>query len=255
LSPLLLHSPVPSLPISGPRPPVPTLEGVLLDVGHTLIRPSRPVEDVILQVLIEEGHDNISMSDLKRGMVRGARFLARMYGRDNSIWVSEEAVRTFWFQFYALILSNAGLAEDQIAHVAPLAYERFQQPAAWTVFPDVWPALETLQQKGLALGVISDWGEGLTDLLHGLGLSKYFDFVVSSAVVGIAKPNPTVFALALARGGLIAERTIYIGDAYPLDVIGARAAGVTPVLILREGEVPSLDCPAIRNLPAILDML
>ncbi|NOZ05100.1 MAG: HAD-IA family hydrolase, partial [Chloroflexi bacterium] len=199
---------------------MPERKAVLLDVGHTLIHPSRPVEDVLWQVLREEGYKDISMTDIRRGMVRGARFLSRVYGRDNSIWVSEEAVRRFWCQFYTLILSNAGLKETQIARIAPLVYDRFQEPDAWAVFPDVWPALEALRQKGLALGVISDWGAQLTELLHGLGLSKYLDFVVSSAVVGVAKPNPAVFYMALARGGLTPEEAVYIGDAYPLDVIG-----------------------------------
>jgi len=231
------------------------LKAVLLDVGHTLIRPSRPVEDVLWHVLREEGYEDISMTAIRRGMVRGARFLGRVYGRDNSIWVSEEAVRRFWCQFYTLILSNAGVEEVQIERIAPLTYDRFQEPEAWAVFPDVWPALEALRQRGLLLGVISDWGTQLTELLHGLGLSKYLDFVVSSAVVGVAKPNPAVFYMALARGGLTPEQAIYIGDAYPLDVIGATATGITPVLIVRDGEIPSLDCPAIRNLPAILDLL
>jgi len=234
---------------------MPELRAVLLDVGHTLIQPSRPVEAVLLQVLREEGYEDISMTDIRRGMIRGARFLARVYGRDNSIWVSEEAVRRFWCQFYTLILSNAGLEETHIARIAPLAYDRFQEPEAWTVFPDVWPALAAFRRKGLLLGVISDWGEQLTELLHGLGLSKYLDFVVSSAVVGVAKPNPAVFFMALARGGLTPEQAVYIGDAYPLDVIGATAAGIAPVLMVRDGEIPALDCPAIRNLPAILDLL
>ncbi len=233
---------------------MPTIEAVLLDVGHTLIQPALPMEDVIRNELAARGH-RVRAADLRRGMARGARFMARVYGRDNSVWRSERAVRQFWCQLYTLILSNAGLPEEEIVEIAPAVYDYFQASPAWAVFPDVWPALEDLRARGLTLGVISDWGDGLLALLHGLELSKYFDFVVCSAVVGVAKPDPTIFRLAMARAGATEDRAVYIGDAYPLDVIGARAAGIAPILILREGEVPPLDCPAIRKLPAILDLL
>jgi len=231
-----------------------SIESVILDVGHTLIRPHRPVEEVIRAELSARGIE-VQVGDLRRGMARGARFLSRVYGRDNSIWVSEEAVSRFWFQFYALVLGNLGLSEKQIADIAPAIYDYFQKPGAWAVFPDVWPGLDALKKLGVRLGVISDWGDGLTELLHGLGLSTYFDFVVCSAVVGVAKPDPTIFRLALARAGVPPERAIYVGDAYPLDVIGARAAGIAPILMLREGDLPPLDCPAVRKLPAVTEIL
>ena len=85
-------------------------------------------------------------------------------------------------------------------------------------------------------------------MLHAHDVTRHLDFVVASAAVGTAKPHPDIFHVALDRAGLRADEVIYVGDSYISDVIGARAAGISPVLIDREGKAPSVDCPVITSL-------
>lgn len=99
----------------------------------------------------------------------------------------------------------------------------------FTVFADVLPALTRLRAAGTALVVVSNWDASLHDVLAGLGLATLLDAVVTSAEAGARKPNPAIFKAAGRR----IER--HVGDSEHEDVAGARAAGIEPVLIRRDG--------------------
>ncbi len=86
---------------------------------------------------------------------------------------------------------------------------------------------------GSQLGVISNWDGRLEGLLGGLGLAKYFDTVVSSACVGLHKPDPRIFELACTRLGVAPEEAAHVGDHHYADIVGATAVGMMPVLIDR----------------------
>ena len=86
-------------------------------------------------------------------------------------------------------------------------------------------ALATLRSVGLALGCVSDWDIGLSWQLERIGLTHYFDAVVTSAEVGAEKPDPAVFRAALEQLGVQAARALHVGDGEG-DREGALAAGL-----------------------------
>lgn len=116
------------------------------------------------------------------------------------------------------------------------------------LFDDSLPALEELQELGLQLGVLSNFGLDLRDLLQGFGLMSFFDFVVVSAEVGLAKPDPRIFDLVVEKAGVLRERLLYVGDHLGDDIEGARGAGLDAVLIDRGDRHQGALCPRIRNL-------
>ena len=116
-------------------------------------------------------------------------------------------------------------------------------------------ALRRAHERGLVQGVVSDWGTDLVSMLHAHELTLYLDFVVASAAVGSAKPHPDIFRYALARAGLTADDVIYVGDSYVADVLGARTVGIAPVLLDREGKAPAVDCPVVRSLLELIDLV
>ena len=69
-----------------------------------------------------------------------------------------------------------------------------------------------------------------------LGLRQYFDAVVVSGEVGTKKPDPGIFTLALDKIGMAAEDVAFIGDSIEDDIVGAKAIGMTPILIDRKGK-------------------
>ena len=102
-------------------------------------------------------------------------------------------------------------------------------------FPDAARALPALKARGATLVVVSNWDASLHEVLERVGLARYLDGVLTSAEVGARKPDVAIFARALELAGVRAAEAIHVGDNPAEDVAGARAAGIEPVLIRREG--------------------
>ncbi len=137
--------------------------------------------------------------------------------------------------------------------------------------PDAHAVLGALRtRKTLALVSNFDHPPHVYLLLSELGLARFFDSVVVSGEVGVEKPDPRIFAMALAQTGLEPREVIYVGDTAE-DVQGALAAGLCPILIRRgelEGKIadfrldrrssavePIEGVEVISSLAALVDML
>jgi putative hydrolase of the HAD superfamily len=121
-------------------------------------------------------------------------------------------------------------------------------------YPDAIPALAELRARGLTLVVASNWDCSLPDWLEPAGITELVDGVVTSAEVGAPKPNPRVFERALAIAGVGPSDAVHVGDKVDNDVEGAAGAGVSAVLVQREGEPPAgvEAIRSLRELPALL---
>jgi putative hydrolase of the HAD superfamily len=104
-------------------------------------------------------------------------------------------------------------------------------------FADVPAALRALDERGLALAVVSNGDCSLGESLAAAGLR--FDVVVDAATAGAAKPDPAIFRRAVERVGVAPGRAIHVGDDPQNDLEGARAAGIDAVLIDRTGTGPA----------------
>ncbi len=108
------------------------------------------------------------------------------------------------------------------------------------VFVPFDDAARVLQQWDLPLAIVSNWDVSLHDVLDELGWTARFGAVVTSAELGVAKPAPEPFLVALRALGVAPSRdVVHVGDDAEVDLAGAAAAGVRGVLIVREGEVPA----------------
>jgi len=105
----------------------------------------------------------------------------------------------------------------------------------WRPFPETVQTLVRLRERGVKLAVVSNWDSRLLSILDGLDLTRLFDVVVVSAVVGVRKPGARIFELALERLGAEPQGTIMVGDSLADDVEGAARAGLSPVLVDRSG--------------------
>lgn len=126
---------------------------------------------------------------------------------------------------------------------------------AFTPFPDAPPALRALRARGLRLVVASNWDRSLGDRLAGAGLAALLDGAVSSAVVGAAKPDPAPLHAALGLAGVAPAEAVHVGDSAVNDVGAARAAGIRPILIARDGgeRPPGVETIAsLGELPSLL---
>jgi putative hydrolase of the HAD superfamily len=160
--------------------------------------------------------------------------------------------------YFNLVLTCAGVPlSDATAEALAELHEYHQAHNLWESVPmDVPGALADLRARGLRLVVVSNANGTLHRAFDRVGLTPLVDVIFDSFVEGIEKPDPRYFQIALDRSGASAATTTHVGDIYHVDVVGARAAGITPVLVDAAGLYPDADCDRIRDLrelPALLD--
>jgi putative hydrolase of the HAD superfamily len=125
----------------------------------------------------------------------------------------------------------------------------------FTPYPEVVAVLDELRGRGHPLAVVSNWDVSLHEVLERTGLRPYFGAVVVSAEIGVAKPDPEPFRRALRAVGAVAADALHAGDRLDEDVAGALAAGVTPVLVDRDGEAsPAGGLAVVGSLDGLLDL-
>lgn len=235
-----------------------SIRAVFFDVGYTLLAPHPSIVDIVATYCAEYDLP-ITRSCVEQHLPEAEIALRRMVRDDPFTWSDDRAIEAIWVAYFTTLvrpcLPDAG--EEELARHAQGLQQVFDSAASYALYPDVVPVLETLAVRNLTLGVISDWGIGLGLILRHHDLVRYFTFAVISAALRRAKPDPELFATALRRADAIPDYALHIGDSYPLDVLGARAAGITPVLLDRNGRVdPSaMDCLVVRDLYGLLDAL
>jgi putative hydrolase of the HAD superfamily len=120
----------------------------------------------------------------------------------------------------------------------------------FTAYPDAAPALGRWRAAGARVVVLSNWDISLHHVLGRLSLAPLTDAILTSAEAGARKPDPAIFARALTLAGARPEQTVHIGDSLEEDVAGARAAGIEPVLLSRDGE---LSGGGVRRITSLAD--
>ena len=147
--------------------------------------------------------------------------------------------REVWRGIVRAVFSGAGLlpafGPGGFDAYFDAVYRHFEDAATWDVFPDVVPALAALRDMSAALGIVSNFDSRVLRILDGLGLARWFASVTLSSQVGATKPDPAIFARALARHGIDPSRALHVGDSPGEDGDGAVAAGLRAVLIDRAG--------------------
>ena len=160
---------------------------------------------------------------------------------------------------YCTFLRKLGVHE----HVEQIAWEVLQYEHALfsrnnaTLYEDVLPTLDRLQQMNLKIGIISNWDTPLHAMVEELGLAPYFDVIVAShdQRVRNAKPNAAIFEYALNVVSVSAEEAVHVGDSFEADIRGAHAAGLRAILLDRDGTQTGQWRETIRTLHALPDLL
>jgi putative hydrolase of the HAD superfamily len=159
--------------------------------------------------------------------------------------------------YYEHVMAAAGVNDDEVLRAAMVQVRASHRARnLWeTSTPEVSSALGHMRRLGLQLVVVSNADGRLAELLERTGLVAFFDAAVDSHDVGVEKPDPRIFEIALARVDGRPERAIHVGDMYHVDVVGARAAGLVPVLLDPLDLQPEADCERVRSLSELADRL
>jgi len=158
---------------------------------------------------------------------------------------------------------HLGLGRDRLDEVAAVLQAIWTEPHLWAhPLPDVAEGLAAIAATGTPIVIVSNADGTVADVLGRTGLLQVgpgpgvaVHAIVDSGAVGVAKPDPRIFHLALEAVGTTADRAIHVGDAYQYDVRGARAAGVRPLLVDPLGIRDDVDCERVRSLLDVAALL
>jgi putative hydrolase of the HAD superfamily len=154
------------------------------------------------------------------------------------------------------LFTGAGVPADRMTEVSDCLQRLHREHHLWCrLAAGTREALDRLRAGGLRLGVVSNSDGRVEEALIAAGLRDCFDVVLDSALVGVEKPDPAIFRAALDALGVAPEETLYVGDLYDVDVVGARAAGMEAVLLVADADGPGPDCRRFTSIAALADDL
>lgn len=156
----------------------------------------------------------------------------------------------FWVNHSRRYLMASGCGNDQAVQLAPDLTEcmRDRYSPVDTLAKEADELLHKLQQNDFRLGVISNRTNPFDEQLEALGISSYFEYSLAAGTVDAWKPDPLIFQHALVQMNVKPEQAVYIGDNYFADVVGARNAGIEPILIDPVNLFPEANCTVIGSL-------
>lgn len=224
---------------------MPPLRAVLLDAGGTLIHPDHVF---ILDRLAEEGVD-ADLAGYQTARRRADAVVGDILRSDDP--GSDETRMRAWFTTLLLAL---GLPEDRLEAVGQAIRQRHAETNLWVrPVPGTREMLEGLRAAGLRLAVISNADGRVAEYLDNAGLADVFELIIDSAIEGVEKPDPAIFRTALERLGLAAGEVVYVGDTWPVDVVGARNAGIQPIYLAGTSRVTP-DADDVARIHSILEL-
>jgi putative hydrolase of the HAD superfamily len=166
----------------------------------------------------------------------------------------KQSERLWWFDVVHNVFYRIGMF-DRFDEFFEHVFEVFADPVSWKVYPEVLPTLKDLRNRGLELGIVSNFDSRLFKVLKGLGLAEVFDTVTISSLAHAAKPSPKIFEAALEQHAVDPGEAMHVGDSVRDDVEGATKAGLAAVLLARQGKQAPPGIPVIRTLNELIPLL
>lgn len=227
-------------------------KAVLLDWFTTLSKfePSR--EKLYCDAFAELGI-NVPEDKAARGVLLGDEYLYTENMKTPLAKLPVEVRDEMYLCFPKMIAQEAKIEVAPHIHTAVRDKIRTTfRAATYILYDDVIPTVKSLKEQGFILGLITNLREDIHAHCHRLGLEPYLNFALTSEMVGFPKPDRRIFQAALDKAAVQADEAIFVGDQYRIDVVGARNAGIQPILIDRYDLYPKVtDCPRIRTLPEV----
>jgi putative hydrolase of the HAD superfamily len=211
-------------------------KAILFDLGGTLLYPDFPF---LAEQLRQRGQEIHLDQFLYALSVASNRMDAYM-----QVHATTDATRVPVYITYLLeaLEVQTGIADLVDKVIIP----RHQTVNFWNyILEGTLPLLGRLRER-YRLAMISNSDGRAEGKAAQYGIRPYLEFVMDSHLVGVEKPDPRIFHLACRQMDLPPADCVYVGDIYSIDVLGAEAAGLHPVLIDRTG-TPRKDCQVIRD--------
>lgn len=225
------------------------IKAVFLDAIKTIFTPY-PTEvglykNIIHKVLGREMSEEEIAPILSKAMKETERLDA----------VKENSIQQ-WEHYPTRIAELLGCEKSECRAVGDkLRFETWGNPDNYRLFDDILPTLKALKEKNLYIACVSNEDGWLKDFFEHFHIGEYFQFIMTSAEVGIEKPNPQIFTKALSRTTFQPNEILFVGDSVISDYHGSQAVGMKPLLIDREHLNKDDNIVKIDNLEKVLEYI
>lgn len=217
------------------RKPLQEYKMIYLDAGDTLL--TIPAAQTILKQYLQLRSVDRDEAHISELFTEAFRLFYYVNKQDDFVACSPDSDREFWVNLYKYVLHKLGIheewTEEEIYTCCHELYDIYTAPEYYELFDDVKPFLDGLKAKGFRIGIISNFAPTLKAILEEKGILSYFDPIIVSTEVGLEKPDPAIFRLALDMAGLEAEDILYIGDHETNDIWAPNQVGIDAVRIIR----------------------
>jgi putative hydrolase of the HAD superfamily len=206
---------------------------IFFDVGNTLLFPNRAR---ILAPVAGEKHLSLeAWQALER----------RTKQEFDQGLISGNIDHGFWWTFHTHLLNQLNAFDESVRNTL---VENTQSSANWDrILPGTREALDRIRER-YAIAVISNADGRIDALLDRCGICDCFASITDSGNVGHEKPHPEIFAAALSGMQADPAESLYVGDVYSVDYIGARNAGMDAVLFDVSGAYRGREWPRVESL-------
>jgi putative hydrolase of the HAD superfamily len=223
------------------------IKAIFFDAGGTLIHLD---SSLICDLISAELGTSPSLDKFRRGQYLGMLRVAQLVAEGAG---STEKLKA---QFYSTLLPEIGVPTDRLQQAVECVLKLAHAEMLWRKADEsTATTLKRLKERGLILGVVSNSDGRIESALDQAGLTSYFDFFIDSFLVGVEKPDPAIFRIAAERAAVATEHAAYVGDLYSVDVVGARAAGLLPILYDPYDLNLEADCIRIRVLDELINII
>jgi HAD superfamily hydrolase (TIGR01509 family) len=213
---------------------------IFFDVGNTLLFPNRAR---ILAPLPAE----------RQPTLEGWQALERRTKQEFDQGMTVGKVdHSFWWTFHTYLLEGLNALDEGLRNKL---IENTQMSANWDqILPGTRDALEKIRQDH-AIAVISNADGKIDAVLRRCGIADCFETITDSGIVGQEKPHPAIFEAALLAMKAEPAESLYVGDVYSVDYVGARKSGMQAVLFDVAGTYREREFPRVESLAALQNWL
>ena len=217
------------------------LKGAIFDLGETLMDLTVTWEQV-REWRIQAIHNALAQQRADLSPAEIGREWVRLHEEE-----SDYAARTFEEieiqESFVKLFDRLKVKPEQRPSMGELVKRFFALEAeSWVIFPGIPQMLQQVRDLGLGMGLLSnarnDWA--VKEIIERLGLTRYFDVILTSAALGVRKPRPEPFREMLKLLGIEAAEAVMVGNSMEADVAGAVPLGIKTIRVMFGDNVDEL---------------
>jgi len=213
---------------------------IFFDVGNTLLFPNRAR---MLEPLPADRHPSLAQWQALERRTKHEFDAGMMGGKVD---------HGFWWTFHTYLLQEVNSLDNQ---VRDKLVENTQNSANWDqIVPETREVLQRIR-RDYGIAVISNADGHIDAVLQRCGICDCFASITDSGIVGHEKPHPAIFEAALRDMKADPAESLYVGDVYSVDYVGARQAGMEAVLFDVAAAYRTREIPRVESLPELEDWL